>query len=303
MAPMGAIVGPAITRMRRPRASSMMAATMAASVSGLVSTLNAKPVEERTFTSTRLDVVELYPYVPYVQYLLPGSVTMSIFMMVMIGGGIIFIDDKARGLHEGYLVTPITKFELIAGFNLSGTIKAVLAGAAHCTWLNTFSTSRRMDADVWPPVRTFLLTDRSTLLRQGERTPGSVRGALPKALSAVAEKAAEYRQTLLDTALSVDEQAMEEQWPNYENMVGRIGRERGWAPPTKEGFVQECMYGSQYVGSPETVAKKIVHAIKSVGAQRFDFKYANGPQAHSKLMKPLELYGTKVIPMVKEMLN
>ena len=54
---------------------------------------------------------------------------MSIFMMVMIGGGIIFIDDKARGLHEGYLVTPITKFELIAGFNISGTIRAVLAGA------------------------------------------------------------------------------------------------------------------------------------------------------------------------------
>jgi ABC-2 type transport system permease protein len=66
--------------------------------------------------------------VPYIQYLLPGSVVMSIFMMVMIGGGIIFIDDKARGLHEGYLVTPITKFELIAGFNVSGTIKAVLAG-------------------------------------------------------------------------------------------------------------------------------------------------------------------------------
>ena len=49
------------------------------------------------------------PYVPYVQYLLPGSIVMSIFMMVMIGGGIIFIDDKARGLHEGYLVTPITQ--------------------------------------------------------------------------------------------------------------------------------------------------------------------------------------------------
>jgi ABC-2 type transport system permease protein len=64
-----------------------------------------------------------------VQYLLPGSITMSIFMMVMIGGGIIFIDDKARGLHEGYLVTPITKLELIAGFNSAGTIRAVLAGA------------------------------------------------------------------------------------------------------------------------------------------------------------------------------
>jgi ABC-2 type transport system permease protein len=58
---------------------------------------------------------------------------MSIFMMVMIGGGIIFIDDKARGLHEGYLVTPITKLELVAGFNLSGTIKAVLAGAVLMT--------------------------------------------------------------------------------------------------------------------------------------------------------------------------
>ena len=65
---------------------------------------------------------------PYVQYLLPGSITMSIFMMVMIGGGIIYIDDKARGLHEGYLVTPITKLELITGFNVSGTVKAVIAG-------------------------------------------------------------------------------------------------------------------------------------------------------------------------------
>jgi ABC-2 type transport system permease protein len=75
-----------------------------------------------------LDLVEVYPYVPYIQYLLPGSVVMSIFVMVMIGGGIIFIDDKARGLHEGYLVTPISKFQLIAGFNISGTIKAVMAG-------------------------------------------------------------------------------------------------------------------------------------------------------------------------------
>jgi len=60
--------------------------------------------------------------------MLPGSIVMSIFMMVMIGGGIIYLDDKARGLHEGYLVTPISKLELIAGFNLSGTIKAVLSG-------------------------------------------------------------------------------------------------------------------------------------------------------------------------------
>ena len=65
---------------------------------------------------------------PYIQYLLPGSIVMSIFMMVMIGGGIIFIDDKARGLHEGYLVTPITQARADRRLQLSGTIKAVIAG-------------------------------------------------------------------------------------------------------------------------------------------------------------------------------
>ncbi|MCC7418605.1 MAG: ABC transporter permease [Acidobacteria bacterium] len=101
---------------------------LAATIDSMVGAYNAPAAAPRVPARATLDVVEVYPYVPYVQYLLPGSICMSIFMMVMIGGGIIFIDDKARGLHEGYLVTPITKLELIAGFNLSGTIKAVLAG-------------------------------------------------------------------------------------------------------------------------------------------------------------------------------
>lgn len=96
-----------------------------------------------------------------------------------------------------------------------------------------------------------------------------------------------------------DEEAIERHWPNHEEMFGRIGRERGWAPITKEHYLQEVKYGSLYVGSPETVAKKIVHAIKSVGAQRFDLKYANGPQTHEELLKCIELYATKVIPLVK----
>src|SRR5436190_7736381 len=107
-----------------------VAATLAATMGGLVSAYG-QPIDPRRLAGApRLDLVEVYPYVPYIQYLLPGSVVMSIFMMVMIGGGIIFIDDKARGLHEGYLVTPITKLELIAGFNISGTIRAVMAGAS-----------------------------------------------------------------------------------------------------------------------------------------------------------------------------
>jgi ABC-2 type transport system permease protein len=101
---------------------------LASTVSAMLGAYNQPATAARIPGQATLDVVEVYPYVPYVQYLLPGSICMSIFMMVMIGGGIIYIDDKARGLHEGYLVTPISKLELIAGFNLSGTIKAVLSG-------------------------------------------------------------------------------------------------------------------------------------------------------------------------------
>jgi ABC-2 type transport system permease protein len=111
-----------------------VSSTLSSSLNGVVTAYNAPaPSTHRTSGRVSLDVVEVYPYVPYIQYLLPGSIVMSIFMMVMIGGGIIFIDDKARGLHEGYLVTPITRFELIAGFTLSGAIKAVLAGVVLMT--------------------------------------------------------------------------------------------------------------------------------------------------------------------------
>lgn len=99
-----------------------------------------------------------------------------------------------------------------------------------------------------------------------------------------------------------DEQALEELWPNYAAGFGRIGRERGWGPMTKEHFLNEAQFGSVYVGSPETVANKIVHAVKSVGASRFDLKYANGPMPHSMLMKSIELYATKVVPLVRDKL-
>jgi probable LLM family oxidoreductase len=99
-----------------------------------------------------------------------------------------------------------------------------------------------------------------------------------------------------------DDQAIEEAWPGYEASFGKIGLERGWGPASKEHFLSEVNHGSMYVGSPETVAKKIVHALSSIGASRFDLKYDMGPLSHSKLTKSIELYATKVVPMVRDIL-
>ena len=100
-----------------------------------------------------------------------------------------------------------------------------------------------------------------------------------------------------------DEQAIDEAWPGYEASFGKIGRERGWAPTTKEHFLAEVNHGSMYVGSPETVAQKIAHALSSVGASRFDLKYDMGPLPHSKLVKSIELYATEVVPRVQKLLE
>jgi len=99
-----------------------------------------------------------------------------------------------------------------------------------------------------------------------------------------------------------DEQAIEELWPNYEASFGRIGRERGWAPLTKEHYLNEVHHGALFVGSPETVARKIARVVGALGVERFDLKYSTGPMSHETLMSSIEMYGTKVIPMVRDIL-
>jgi ABC-2 type transport system permease protein len=103
------------------------------SVNAMLPAANAPATPGRTSANVTLSVVEVYPYVPYIQFLLPGVIVLAVFISAMIGGGIIFIDDKARGLHEGYLVTPIRKYELIFGFTLAGTAKAIIAGVVLIT--------------------------------------------------------------------------------------------------------------------------------------------------------------------------
>jgi alkanesulfonate monooxygenase SsuD/methylene tetrahydromethanopterin reductase-like flavin-dependent oxidoreductase (luciferase family) len=102
---------------------------------------------------------------------------------------------------------------------------------------------------------------------------------------------------------ATDEDAREQVWPHWRVMRDRIGAERGWGPTTRGEFDAAAgPSGSLYLGSPETVARKIAAAARSLGLSRFDLKYSAGSLPHELLMTSIELYGTKVIPRVRELL-
>jgi ABC-2 type transport system permease protein len=105
-----------------------MSSSIEGEMQSLVDAINAPIISKPLDANVALDVVELYPYIAYMKFLLAGSVALAMYVSVMIGGGMLYIDDKARGVHEGYLVTPITGLELVMGMNIAGAIKAVLAG-------------------------------------------------------------------------------------------------------------------------------------------------------------------------------
>lgn len=99
-----------------------------------------------------------------------------------------------------------------------------------------------------------------------------------------------------------DEAAREQLWPDYKRMRDRIGAERGWPPMAKDEFNREAEGGSLYVGAPETVARKIAGTVRSLGVARFQLKYSAGALSHDKLMRSIELYGSRVVPLVRDML-
>ena len=105
-----------------------LSSSLEGEMQSIVNSLNQPVVQSRVAKVVALGVVELYPYIEYMKFLLSGSIALAMYISVMIGGGMLYIDDKARGVHEGYLVTPITKLELVMGLNIAGAIKAVLAG-------------------------------------------------------------------------------------------------------------------------------------------------------------------------------
>ncbi len=99
-----------------------------------------------------------------------------------------------------------------------------------------------------------------------------------------------------------DKQARDIAWPAHKKNFDRIGKSRGWAPVTREHFLNEIENGSLYIGSPETVAQKMAKSIRLLGVERFDMVYGGGPMPASARLHMIELYGTKVIPRVRELL-
>jgi probable LLM family oxidoreductase len=101
---------------------------------------------------------------------------------------------------------------------------------------------------------------------------------------------------------ATDEQALDEFWPRYLEVISRYSQIRGFAIPTRQSFMREVgPQGALYVGSPETVARKIAANLTTLGASRFDLKYGMGGLSHEALMTNIELYGTQVIPRVREL--
>ena len=101
---------------------------------------------------------------------------------------------------------------------------------------------------------------------------------------------------------ATDDEALEIQWPYYKEQFEWAAQERGWRPPTYDQFLAEVDHGSMFVGSPETVAKRIAGTINALSLSRFDLHYAIGRIPHEHRMAMIELYGREVIPRARELL-
>ena len=105
-----------------------VAAALTQKMNELLTAVNQPEVAAPHLARVALEVVEIFPYVEYIQYLLPGAITLAIYVSAVIGGGVLYMDDKVRGLHMGYLATPVTKLQLLIGMVASGTAKSTFAG-------------------------------------------------------------------------------------------------------------------------------------------------------------------------------
>ena len=94
--------------------------------------------------------------------------------------------------------------------------------------------------------------------------------------------------------------AADEFYPAYADVMTRIGRERGWPPTTRQQFdAQIGPRGALLVGSPEQVIEKILYEHELFCHDRFLMQLSVGTMPHDRIMHAIELFGTKVAPVVR----
>lgn len=90
-------------------------------------------------------------------------------------------------------------------------------------------------------------------------------------------------------------------YPSYAEIMGRIGRERGWGPMSRQQFeAMRSPQGSLLVGSPQQIIDKILYQYELFQNTRFLAQMSVGPVPHKEMMKSIELFGTQVAPAVKK---
>lgn len=192
----------------------------------------------------------------------------------------------------------------------------------------TWSGSTRAalnDQSVYPPVESGLLPAWVAVGGSPESVVRTARHGLPLMLAIIGGEPLRfrpfvdlYRRALREFGMpalpvgahcpgyiaATDEQAREEAWPHYAAMMDRIGRERGWRPLRREQFEATAgPEGALFVGSPETVATKLVKVARALDLARFDLKYSLGTLPHAQLMNSIRLYATEVAPAVRAQLG
>ena len=96
------------------------------------------------------------------------------------------------------------------------------------------------------------------------------------------------------------EQAADLAWPAYAATMGRIGRERGWPPPTRARFDAEAgLEGALFLGSTDQIIEKILYQHELFQHDRFLLQLTLGPMPHKEVLKAIELLGTVVAPAVR----
>jgi probable LLM family oxidoreductase len=246
------------------------------------STLHAVSGGRAEITVGRGSFIESYPLFGFdtAQYELLFEERLDLFAKVLEQQPVTWSGRTRSGLANQFVYPPVQHGRLRTWVGVGGSPESVVRAARHGFPLMLAiigGQPRRFSAYVQLYHQTLTKLGKP-ILPVGAHSPGHV--------------------------AATDDEAKEDLWPHYRDLMNRIGKERGWSPVGRDHFEREAgPDGALFVGAPETVAAKIVRTVQALGLARFDVKYSNGTLPHDKLMKSIELFGTKVAPRVRELVG